>query len=132
MMTIVSKLRTAIQTAKQRGAVYGHDGSEVTGRAIAMLFPDGITLKTADDFARFLIFSMMMAKTGRYAKNFAKGGHMDSVHDTGVYAFILEDLDDRCNRKRFKLRANVDDRNSKRRKIRRDDLKGNGRKKKHR
>lgn len=124
-MSIESKLKKAVRTARERGKVYGHDGSEVIGRAIAMLFPDGLTLKTPDDFARFSIFNMQMAKIGRYARNFSKGGHGDSAHDTGVYSFILEDLDDRVNnRKRQQPRANADDHRSKGRKLRGDNIKG--------
>lgn len=124
-MSIEDKLRKAIKTAEERGKVYGHDGSEVTGRAIAMLFPDGLTLKTPDDFARFAIFNMMMAKIGRYTKNFAKGGHSDSVHDIGVYSFILEDLDDRCNhRKRQQPRSNANEHRPKRNVLRRNNVIG--------
>lgn len=131
-MSIKDKLKKAIKTTEERGKVYGHDGSEVTGRAIAMLFPDGLTLKTPNDFARFAIFNMIMAKVGRYAKNFSKGGHQDSVHDIGVYSFILEELDDTCNRKRQQPRPKVNEYRPERLRIHRHGIKRNGVKKKHR
>lgn len=132
-MSIEDKLRKAIKTAEERGKVYGHDGSEVIGRAMSKLFPNGITLTSEDDFARFSIFNMMMAKIGRYAKNFSKGGHGDSVHDIGVYSFILEDLDDRCNnRKQQQPRDDVNEHRPKRNVLRRNDINRIGNKKKHR
>jgi hypothetical protein len=98
-MTLYDKLESALRTARERGPVYGHDGAEVTGRAMAKLFPEGVALRTDTDFARFLILNHIVGKISRYTKNFAKGGHQDSIHDIGVYSFILEDLDDRCNAK---------------------------------
>jgi hypothetical protein len=101
-MGIKEKLTEAIKTAEEREKVYGveaHSGHTLTGAALAELFPDGVTLKTAEDFTRFLIFSMMMTKIGRYAVNFDKGGHKDSAHDCGIYSLILEDTDDSYYRK---------------------------------
>lgn len=98
-MGIQDKLRAALETAEARSKVYGVAGKEghrLTGSAMAKLFPDGITLKTEQDFIRFLLFSMIMTKVGRYAINI-KNGHQDSVHDLGVYAFLLEDFDDDPN-----------------------------------
>jgi hypothetical protein len=40
----------------------------------------------------------MTVKLSRYAANFEKGGHQDSVHDLGVYSFLLEDFDDRIKK----------------------------------
>lgn len=95
-MSIQDKLKDALATAETRSKVYGGAGKEghrLTGAAMAQLFPEGVTLKTADDFIRFLLFCMIMTKNGRYAINFDKGGHQDSIHDLGVYAFLLEDFD---------------------------------------
>lgn len=96
-MSVQEKLRAALETADARGKVYGGPGKEghrITGMAMNELFPNGLTLKTDDDFIRFLLFSMLMTKIGRYAMNFEKGGHQDSIHDLGVYSFLLEDYDD--------------------------------------
>lgn len=94
-MSIQDKLKDALATAETRSKVYGGTGKEghrLTGAAMAQLFPDGVVLKTAEDFTRFLLFSMLMTKIGRYAINI-KYGHQDSIHDLGVYAFLLEDFD---------------------------------------
>ena len=57
------------------------------------LFPNGIELKTVEDYNRFGVINMIVAKLTRYSQNWPKT-HQDSLHDLGVYAFILESLDD--------------------------------------
>jgi len=93
-MSIVDRLNEALETARQRGAVYGDEGFAKNGAALAALFKGGITLKTPDDFSRFLIFALCSVKMARYAENFERNGHKDSAHDLGVYAFLLEDFDE--------------------------------------
>jgi hypothetical protein len=93
-MSVIDKLNEALETAKERGKVYGNNGFAKNGAALASFFRDGITLRTPDDFSRFLIFALCSVKMARYAENFEKGGHKDSAHDLGVYAFLLEDFDD--------------------------------------
>ena len=57
------------------------------------LFPKGVNLKTIEDYNRFGIINMLVAKLTRYCQGWPKS-HQDSIHDLGVYAFILESLDD--------------------------------------
>ena len=80
---------TSMDTILKREAVYG-SGSDSLGRALAALFPEGVTLETTDDFARFSDFQQVVAKLNRYARSFAEGGHADSIHDAGNYAKLLE------------------------------------------
>jgi hypothetical protein len=96
-MGIQDRLKAAMETAETRAKVYGAAGQEghrSTGAALAKLFPNGLWLHTEEEFTRFLLFSMIMTKVGRYAKNIDNGGHQDSIHDLGVYSFLLEDFDD--------------------------------------
>ena len=58
------------------------------------LFPNGIVLKTPEDHNRFGVLTMIASKLNRYCNNFESGGHADSIHDLGVYAFMLEELDE--------------------------------------
>ena len=89
-------MKSAFETAKARAPVYGnsHKGYQINGRMLLNFFPEGLTLKTEADFSRFILFVMCSVKFCRYANNFAKGGHPDSIHDMGVYSFILEDYDE--------------------------------------
>lgn len=85
-------LDAAAETYRDRNKVYGDNFMRVGG-ALAALFPDGITLRTADDFNRFHIFVLGVVKQSRYCVNWDKGGHQDSVHDQTVYGAMLEAID---------------------------------------
>lgn len=87
--------KDSLATIIEREALYG-SGSGDLGRALAALFPDGVTLETEEDFARFYDFQQVMAKLNRYAKSFSDGGHLDSIHDAGNYAKLLEAQDRRA------------------------------------
>ncbi len=89
-----SIFKESMDTIIEREALYGSSSGDL-GRALAALFPEGITLKSPEDFARFHDFQQVAAKLNRYAKSFAEGGHLDSIHDAGNYAKLLEALDRR-------------------------------------
>ncbi len=93
MKTADEFLSEGAATFKARNAVYGNNYLNV-GNAMAGLFPDGITLKTADDHNRFHIFMLGIVKLSRYANSFSKGGHADSSHDNTVYSAMLESIDE--------------------------------------
>lgn len=86
-------LAEASSTYKAKNATYGDNYLRV-GNALAALFPEGVTLKTPDDFNRFHIFALMVVKQSRYCVNWNSGGHQDSVHDNTVYSAILEEIDE--------------------------------------
>lgn len=86
-------LEAAIKTFKERQLLYGKEGFKTQGVVLNALFPDGITIKGEEDFNRFSLFLMLIVKICRYSKNIHKGGHDDSVHDLGVYSFMLQSFD---------------------------------------
>ena len=90
MAKLTAALHRAIITHESREATYGPDGSTRLGEALAAMFPGGLTLTTPQDFARFHLFQMTVAKANRYAANWSRGGHLDSAHDAGIYALLLE------------------------------------------
>ena len=98
-MSAADKMKTALETMQARSAVYGqgHAGHVAHARVIMTLFPEGLHLNSEEEHARWLLFNMILTKVCRYAANFHQGGHQDSIHDAGVYAFLLEDYDDRVN-----------------------------------
>ena len=89
-----SIFKESLDTIIEREALYG-SGSGDLGRALHALFPEGVTLATPEDFARFSDFQQVVAKLNRYAKSFSDGGHLDSIHDAGNYAKLLEAQDRR-------------------------------------
>lgn len=72
-------------TYKERNALYGANYVKV-GEIMAILFPDGITVKTVDDHVRFHLLTWMIGKLTRMTPNW----HKDSIHDLPVYGALLE------------------------------------------
>jgi hypothetical protein len=91
--TAADKLEAMAATFRERNAVYG-DNFIRLGNAMHAMFPQGLTLNSADDWTRLYFFMLQQVKQSRYATNFNRGGHPDSVHDTAVYAALLEVFDE--------------------------------------
>jgi hypothetical protein len=87
---IEDNLRRATATRAARKKVYG-DTHIRHGSVMAALYPNGITLRSSAEFARFGVVNMIVSKTCRYT---ARGntGHADSAHDLIVYGAMLEEL----------------------------------------
>lgn len=86
-------LQEAAQTFAERKVIYGTNYINA-GNALHALFPNGVTLSNEIDQRRFHIFTWIIGKLSRYALNFDKGGHQDSIHDACVYAAMLEAIDE--------------------------------------
>ncbi len=80
----------AAQTYDERNIIYG-DNYKHFGHAMAAMFPEGLFVKSADDWNRLGIFVQVVSKVTRYAASF-ENGHQDSAHDLCVYAAMLEEL----------------------------------------
>ena len=91
-------MEKAIATLESRHKVYG-DSYKLTANALESFFPDGICLKSSKDHERFHIFMLIVVKLSRYSNNWTKP-HKDSIHDAGIYSFILEHIDNPLNKKR--------------------------------
>jgi len=87
-------LEEALLTFKERNKQYG-DNYLTHGQVMTSLFPKGVQLQTVEDWNRFGIVNMIVAKLTRYAQAWPKVSKstIDSVHDLGVYSFMLEALD---------------------------------------
>lgn len=90
MKTVPEILREAADTYEQRNALYGNNYKRI-GEIFVTLFPDGLTLKTPDEWNRMFLLMQLLGKSTRYAAQFAEG-HKDSAHDSIVYAAMLEEL----------------------------------------
>jgi hypothetical protein len=89
--TVPELLREGAKTYEERNAIYG-DNYKHWGHAMAAMFPNGLTLKTADEWNRFGVFVQIASKLTRYAESMTRGGHIDSAHDMCVYSAMLEEL----------------------------------------
>ena len=85
-------MRQALKTFEERNKVY-KDTHTMHGNVLKAMFPKGIFLHDAVEHSRYVTFNQIVGKLCRYATNFTDGGHQDSIHDVGVYAFILEAID---------------------------------------
>lgn len=85
------KMQKALETYKERNATYGNSYHKF-GSVMMALFPSGLCIRTEEDFNRYGVLFMKISKLVRYTTD-PHRGHLDSVHDDGVYSFILEELD---------------------------------------
>jgi hypothetical protein len=85
-------LREAAGTYEERNAIYGDNYFRV-GEVMRAHFPDGLFVKTADDWNRLHIFLLGVVKDTRYITNWNNGGHADSCRDATVYSAMLEEID---------------------------------------
>lgn len=95
MPTVGEKLAHLGKIYEERGAVYGKDYHH-TGQALAAMFPDGLVLRTPEQFRRHMILCFMLAKLMRHANSImAHGaGHLDSLDDLSVYAQMARELEE--------------------------------------
>lgn len=82
-------LIAARKTHAESNARYKDNWRKV-GELMAILYPDGVTLKTPDDFARWHLIELMMVKITRYANG---GNPQDSLQDLAVYTAMVATLD---------------------------------------
>ncbi len=92
-MTVQEILRQAAATFLERDQQYG-SAYKRQGKVLRDLFPEGLILCTEEDFTKFALFSMIVGKANRWATAFKTGKEqMDSLHDLGVYAFMLQEIE---------------------------------------
>jgi hypothetical protein len=109
---VPNELIAKAELYRERNKIYG-DNYKRFGKVMALLFPKGLNLSSADDHNRFGIFVQIVAKVTRYAENFERGGHDDSLDDNSVYSMMLKELD---NEVRSRLRPKQHSRADRRRK----------------
>lgn len=85
-------LHKAADLFEKRDKAYGSSYKQF-GEIVLAFFPDGIILKTEDDFTRWGLLNMIFSKINRYCNNFQEGGHPDSLADLSVYSAMLAEID---------------------------------------
>ena len=97
-ITVPERLTDLGDLYAERGKVYGDDYKR-HGDLMRVFFPNGVILKTLDDFNRYGIFKELVTKLNRYSKSWSTGGHEDSLNDISVYAQMLQELDNDVRQK---------------------------------
>lgn len=77
------------ETFKERNLVYG-DNYKRVGAVMEAMFPNGVSLQSAEDFNRWHLFELIIVKLTRFANSGLT--HNDSVHDGSVYGAMVESL----------------------------------------
>jgi len=77
------------ETFRERNKVYG-DNYKRVGDVMVALFPEGVELKTQEDFNTWHLFELMIVKLTRFANSNLT--HVDSIHDCAVYAAMVQSL----------------------------------------
>lgn len=92
-MTVPELLQSAAKTFEERDKTYG-SAYKRQGKILTAYFPDGITLKTEDEFCKFALFSMILGKANRWSTAFSNDNQQqDSLHDLAVYAVMLQEIE---------------------------------------
>lgn len=91
MANVLEIMDSMAETYKDRAKLYKNN-YELIGRILEAAFPDGVTLKTADEHNRWHLYMMMLVKISRLACTGIS--HVDSAHDCAVYSAMLESLMD--------------------------------------
>lgn len=89
--TVPEILLAAAQTYDERNRKYGNSYKRF-GDVMVGMFPDGLTIRTAEDWNRMGLFVQATSKFVRYSAQFENGGHKDSAHDLINYAAMLEEM----------------------------------------
>lgn len=92
-MTPHDYLNDCSETYHAKHKIYGNNFL-IIGKAMEAIFPEGLTIKTADDWNRIHLFLLNMVKVTRYANNYNTGGHEDSLRDSIVYQSMLQFVDE--------------------------------------
>jgi hypothetical protein len=82
-------LEEMANTFRQKNIKYG-DNWEKVGHMFVTLFPEGIMLRTFDDFVKFHFISWIIGKFSRWASDGKFDGSDDSLHDAGVYIAMFQ------------------------------------------
>lgn len=87
MITGDQILEEMARTYKQRNEMYG-ENFVTMGPVMKALFPNGIELKTQQDFIVFHLLDWLVGKLTRFVNSGLV--HIDSIHDLAVYAAMIE------------------------------------------
>lgn len=80
-------LEAGAATYRERNLIYG-DNWETFREVMLLLFPNGIDLSDPDKLIKYNWLCHIVGKVTRFVN--ADMNHVDSIHDMGVYAAMIE------------------------------------------
>ena len=86
------RLRDAAQLFEERNAAYGSN-YHIMGVVMSAMYPGGLFIHGAEHWTRLMLQVHRVTKETRYACNFQRGGHADSLEDLAVYAIMAAETD---------------------------------------
>lgn len=92
MKTVPERLEDLGNLYRERNKLYG-DNYKHFGKILMGIFPNGIELRTEEQFNRFALFLQVVHKVSRYGKAMPDEGHEDSLDDMAVYSQMLQEWD---------------------------------------
>jgi hypothetical protein len=92
MKTVPEEFAEKAKLYAKRNAAYGGNYKRF-GDLMMVLFPVGIELTNPADHNRFALFVHIATRLTRYAEQFDRGGHDDSLDDIAVYSMMLKEVD---------------------------------------
>lgn len=90
---VANELISKAELYAQRAAIYGDNYVRFGPIMAQLMATQKLDPTNEKDMARFGIFVQVVSKITRYAENFNRGGHDDSLDDLAVYAMMLKELD---------------------------------------
>lgn len=91
--TPAERLRAAADLFEERNAAYGENYT-MMGGVMAAMYPQGLTVRTPEEWTRLMLQVHRVTKETRYSQNFGRGGHQDSLDDLSVYAMMAAEQDE--------------------------------------
>jgi len=90
--TFEELMESAIATFRDRRSSYGNSIDKF-GEVMHALFPQGLGIEGPQQWAWLGLMVQVVHKLTRYANSYGGESSHDSIHDLGVYAFLLQELD---------------------------------------
>lgn len=91
--TVPERMRDAADLFEERNAAYGNN-YRLFGAVMRAMYPNGLTVTTDEEWTRLMLQVHRVTKETRYACNFSRGGHADSMADLSVYAQMAAETDE--------------------------------------
>lgn len=93
MPYVADELVSKAKLFAQRAAIYGNNYVRFGPIMAQLMATQKLDPTSEKDMARFGVLVQVVSKITRYAENFNRGGHDDSLDDIAVYAMMLKALD---------------------------------------
>jgi hypothetical protein len=93
VQSVPDRLHHAAALFEERNRQYG-DNYKNIGTVMHAMYPDGLTVNTPEEWTRLMLQVHRVTKETRYASNFGRGGHADSLADLSVYAQMAAETDE--------------------------------------